>query len=745
MSSIRILRTLVLVSCFTTVLPAQVRFEAITRQPALEVAHEEQLRLLRQHSAQRSGADIVELDVISGGTVEWCATAEVIGGKLAQTLEIADCDPLLHGEITADGLCVTYTADAVSGLRRELVCLQLCNIDEVCVEKQLLIRVREPLPIPFFEDFSSAESPYPDPVKWLDRHVYINQTLGKDPVSLGVATFDGLNAGGSPYGGTKSRADSLTSSFINLGGKVQADNIYLSFYIQPKGMGLRPRAEDLLFLEFRNAAGEWKEITAYPGITGSIDPEDSPAFELKAVRLIQEYLHDAFQFRFVNINSRTGVRELWHLDYIRITEHEVPDGTVTDLAFTRPPASFLTPYTAMPARQFRNREDKYLNQELQIGLYNHFANMATAEPSRLLLRELLNDHDISSNLTLLEVPPVVPVNQRNLSPGRHDFVNPLRTDTWFSDFIGFSRGLDSMRIRTTYTFNQPVEENANQPLLLLNNRTSKETVIKDYYAYDDGSAELAISVHSNPGNFAQMAVKYHAETGDSLKAIQFHFPHVNGDVSSQLFNIKVWIGELKEEADYEAIFQKPVYPDRYTDSLQGFTSYGIMDEETFELKPLYIPPGDFYIGWQQVTVAAFDIPVGYDRNNPHGVDFVYFNAGSGWKPLNQEANRINGAVMIRPSFGDVPPPLTGSHSAELESGIRIYPNPTKGWLRAEWPDTRGNDALRIRVFNTLGQQMLEGPLRQEIDLGQLPAGLYLINVYDDRQQHISRHKILLNP
>ena len=152
----------------------------------------------------------------------------------------------------------------------------------------------------------------------MNNSVFVNNTLGYDPPTIGVATFDGLDASGSPYGGSKGIADVLTSSFFDLQDYTQNDDVFLSFFIQPKGYGLRPRAEDFLRLEFLNSSGEWKLVKDYPGVSGTIAQDTSPAFQFFFVRLTQDFLHPAFQFRFSNINSRTGVRELWHLDYIRI-------------------------------------------------------------------------------------------------------------------------------------------------------------------------------------------------------------------------------------------------------------------------------------------------------------------------------------------------------------------------------------------------------------------------------------------
>jgi len=80
------------------------------------------------------------------------------------------------------------------------------------------------LTLPFMDDFSyasleSSELHYPITSLWLDNDVFINSTLGVNPPSIGVATFDGLDAKGEPYisyNGVNEDgpSDTLTSQFI---------------------------------------------------------------------------------------------------------------------------------------------------------------------------------------------------------------------------------------------------------------------------------------------------------------------------------------------------------------------------------------------------------------------------------------------------------------------------------------------------------------------------------------------------
>ena len=68
---------------------------------------------------------------------------------------------------------------------------------------------------------------------WLDNDVFLNDNYPKNPWTLGVATFDGLNSSGKPYDwttGSTDWSDQLTSKPIFLGLKDNSDSLYFSFF-----------------------------------------------------------------------------------------------------------------------------------------------------------------------------------------------------------------------------------------------------------------------------------------------------------------------------------------------------------------------------------------------------------------------------------------------------------------------------------------------------------------------------------
>ena len=95
----------------------------------------------------------------------------------------------------------------------------------------------------------------------------INSTHSKNALSIGVATFDGLNENGFPYDPTNNSSDTLadvlTSKYFDLRGE---NNVFLSFYYQGGGLGEAPSLDDSLVVEFwATADSTWEQVWVTKG------------------------------------------------------------------------------------------------------------------------------------------------------------------------------------------------------------------------------------------------------------------------------------------------------------------------------------------------------------------------------------------------------------------------------------------------------------------------------------------------
>jgi len=193
------------------------------------------------------------------------------------------------------------------------------------------------LSIPFIDDFSNNSS-YPDSNLWKDNSVFINRNYGVNPITIGVATFDGLNLNGRAYNMTSTstdseNADTLTSQQIDLS---NIDTSYFMFYYQAQGNGNDPQITDSLILEFYSGTDSlgdaiWNTVW---------EKEGSTFHEFKKVVYIftdPEYLTLDFSFRFRNLASVTGNFDHWNIDYVKLDEYH----NSSDTSFLNDVAGFI--------------------------------------------------------------------------------------------------------------------------------------------------------------------------------------------------------------------------------------------------------------------------------------------------------------------------------------------------------------------------------------------------------------------
>src|SRR5690606_27111803 len=150
-------------------------------------------------------------------------------------------------------------------------------------------------------------------------------------ISVGAATFDGLNEIGIPYDSLIAfslvSADSLTSQAIDLSTYAPSDSLYLSFFYQARGNGFAPKPADSFLLFLQQSNGVWRQVWKTQGDTSTqwhqvmIPVNDTG------------YFHEQFKMRWVNKATMGVGNSHWHLDYIRLdANRHYLDTSLQDLA-----------------------------------------------------------------------------------------------------------------------------------------------------------------------------------------------------------------------------------------------------------------------------------------------------------------------------------------------------------------------------------------------------------------------------
>jgi hypothetical protein len=546
------------------------------------------------------------------------------------------------------------------------------------------------LELPFFDDFSRSHV-FPDPGKWSDRHVFINNDYPVNPVSAGVATFDVIDHKGAIYEHASIWpfiADQLTSRSINLS-HLPGDSIYLSFFYQPQGMGDIPQVHDSLRLEFYSPlSGQWKVVWSVPG-------DSLHDFRLVMLPVTDpDYLREGFRFRFSNLATLAdnrfnpgamGNADHWHIDYVYLDQGRTGTDTIfRDVAFIRPLGSLLNNYTSMPWKHF------------------HYGRAA----------------EMGSQL------PVTYRNNDNVTRtvGRQFSITSVYENTVVHNFSAGSAGIGpgvifDFRPDLTYTFASTIADSALFKVmawLITDNFDHKENdtltylqSFSNYFALDDGTAENGYGLFGGGTENARLAYRFTTYMPDSLRAVNIYFNQSLNNISRQYFHLAVWDDNNGRPGNliYSQEGARPVYED----SLNRFHTYYLED-------PVYVNQV-FYAGLIQTTPEFLNI--GWDANRDNSNRFFY-NIHGEWKNT-----AFSGSPMIRPVVGR-PLPHAPVKSYK-KGGMNIYPNPAVDILYIDLEPGIERGLVRYKLFNRHGQMVYHGTgNNNSIELSSFPPGIYFL-------------------
>ncbi|MCF8245284.1 MAG: T9SS type A sorting domain-containing protein [Saprospiraceae bacterium] len=631
--------------------------------------------------------------------------------------------------------CLVYYASRFPGV--DTVNMRICDEWGVCdIFKVPYIIPGDTVSIaskPFFDDFSYT-GPYPSSKFWLDKSVYLNYTLAKDPPSVGLVTFDGLDRRGDVYDIVTGVGDRLTSKAIDLSNYNANSDVFLRFFLAPKGFGLPGDVTDNVVLEFRNASRQWVKVGTYDGIGEDVPIDSFPPFLFYAIKVDDaQFFHKGFQFRFSATTSPGGSVDLWHLDYVQLSKNEGSTDIFPDIAFTELPTSILKNYTAMPWKHFKGHVGDETKDQLTSHFYNHNDDVRALGASSVTFKELSSGSNIGSFFTVVESG-----TDNNMAP--QDFLLRNRTIP-AGNFTQIKNELDGIPdggtkvLETTFSF----VESGQLQLFESNDTVKLRNTFSNFFAHDDGTAEWQVFINHAVGG-ERIASQFHTNVEDTLKAVQIMFPHVNGDVQEQLFNLEIYVGSLDTDPVLVRSLLSPFYPNNVYDTLQGFTTY-VLDDLLGTPTPVTIPAdSDFFVSFQQASSAVLGIPVGFDLQN--ACDCGWSNLqGTGWKKFS---SGLQGSLMIRPVFGVASNTSSAAHETAgvKPTHFKVYPNPTTGLVNFSLKEGNFND-FQFTVFNNLGQAVSQGNLERSVELGNLPSGAYHLRLLNEKTGELFGERIIL--
>ncbi len=576
----------------------------------------------------------------------------------------------------------------------------------------------EPLTLPFWDDFSTSID-VPDTNLWeYGEHVFINNTIGIDPPSLNVATFDGAQRNGRPYQITEEKpgpTDSLISRPINLAVVPfgQRGNVFLSFYWQLKGFGEIPESIDSIRLQLMGADSVWYTVWSQQG---GIDRFDS-LFRYEEINLRaletgnRTFFHDEFRIKFQGFSTLRGIYDTWNLDYVYINRYSRPfqpgnpqNRTILDRAISDVSVPLFGLYYEVPIDQLR--VNPTIRQQT-VALSNiDRSDIHPVQYSHVLTNT--NDGTVLAQDLLIDGPL--------LFPGEIDHYPGIDTTT-LASFAG-----DSVVIESEFSFRTGDSQGIQEILpngdtivfssarIWANDTVRFRYLLQDHLAYDDGTAEFAAGINLDQG---QVAVQFVLPSPDTLTHVDIYFPALPA-TAGQPMDIVVWkrLTETGEITRVSHVVQE-------TNLRNQFARIALFDGQILE--------DTFYVGYQQFTDDY--VAIGLDRSNELATSKTFVNTSREWVANTD----IIGALMIRPVFGDVDD-LVLSAPGPVEESLIVYPNPTTGSI-----NIRG-DYERLELYGLGGLRIFASDYSPKLD-PQLPRGLYILRFY--RKTDIVTKKLIV--
>ncbi len=599
-----------------------------------------------------------------------------------------------------------------------------------------------PLSLPFWDDFS-YKGPYPDINLWEDQNVYINTGFAVHPKTVGVATFDMLDAEGEIYehiepGNIQYKADFLTTHPIDLSSFLPEDSLVLSFYYQPQGRGGNPSRDESLVLQFRlpedNAKDHsnednggdngddngdddpdeedlWETVWSASGTSLSEFSQDTfPYFKRVSIPIVDEdFFREDFQFRFLNYVAipigqwnNSGTRSIWNIDYVYLDQgRSVFETVYNDIAFAAPGQTILEDYTSIPWSQYIADPASWLRDRFTVRISN-----LDAVTHNYNYRYFVKDESGTTIATYLGGSALIPPFQESGYQDHGPHATPIVLPNPFSPLIpAAKRNFDVIHA---------LHKTPDGDIAPRNDTIVYHQAFEDYFAFDYGNPE---SIHLVKGFNPERVLMFTTAHSDLLKAIRVYFMDtVDNQDADRAFEVRIYDSLEPENKIYSSEEVE------YTPEDKG-VFFTIPLEEMVEVS------GTFYIGIRQTGNVTLNnsLVLGFDRSN--NVQHRLFIKDGVQSDGNWYQSGFEGALMIRPVMHREATTGVGN-LPEADLQLRLYPNPVSGdyiFIDVDAQDWHTGQTS-YHIYNTTGRLMRSGMDISTINVSDFKNGIYILRV-----------------
>jgi hypothetical protein len=590
------------------------------------------------------------------------------------------------------------------------------------------------LTFPFFDDFVSSGL-FADTSKWVGSDTYVGNSIPVNPPSYNVAIFDSYDKYGRVYQPDSNGfiGDTLQSHSFDLSGISATDSVFLSFYYQVGGKPslntLNPDSlitydtnevdggieidtivtyfdtrgyvimseQDSFLLEFYHAdSGQWERIAAYTEI--KLNPE----FEGVAIYVPNEYRSTNFMFRFINKLQYNVVKQnlfslkaSWLLDYVKLDYTQLESN---DFAITNTPQFLFNDNSySIPWKHLQQIEEDIYRSRIEIPMRKNASINLNIDRVEYEINELIRGENIAFD------------ERASLGILLSELIDTIEFETNFTSMRNFSQDKGKIEFKTVVTPELGADEIAD------NNSFTHVFECSNYYAYDDGTPEFVL----NDGDRESfVATRFYSHVPDTLRAIDIYFERaIDGATEGVGFELWVWAMDKDSLPDLSI---DPIFVSSHTDSVKYRSEYGFYRYAIDAEDPVIIDKY-FFIGIKQY----FDneLGIGIDMSNDSQNAYSLYEAGpqATWNPLS-----IPGTLMMRPVVGEYFEVVSSNQIFE-DTELVVYPQPVSDILYIEIPDSWFGD-YEVSMYNLLGQKVKSSLNTSEINVSDLEAGTYLLNI-----------------
>ncbi|MDH4059001.1 MAG: T9SS type A sorting domain-containing protein, partial [Cyclobacteriaceae bacterium] len=370
-----------------------------------------------------------------------------------------------------------------------------------------------------------------------------------------------------------------------------------------------------------------------------------------SIRINQDkYYHDDFQFRFRSSGRKSGRYDTWHIDYIYMNRGR----TDTDLSLGFPDRAPYLYLTSLFGEYFSIPHNHFITDTNGNTGFPTFgiSNLSSIpQPMNYTvngdLKVFTNGVSTDQSLNVASAVPILPTMQgfekREITfSSKPNLASIATADSVF------------LTLQTTLVTGDSVNTGFEPINFYLNDTIRQTYTLKDFYAYDDGSAEYAVGL-TQTGNMAAYRFVLKTNAQDTINGVYIHYPYTSGTSAS---NTKFMVWDNDNGKPGQLLMEELVPVQRKSNNefiLRAFVQSVIVQDT-------------FFIGWRQPLSGR--VQIGLDAQNNSG-DQLFVNVTGNWV----ENYAISGSVMIRPRFG------TGDVVTSIEerySEIEVFPNPNTG-------------------------------------------------------------------